>query len=274
MNELPLPKQTVLLIGGSGTGKTESLATLLDAGQKVRIISVDVNCPPVLRKVLQKRKTPLEKGQLGLYMPPKEKISAADMIGKLESNASKDFEVLLKQKELNRSKYDSFVNVWKGRTDFKDFFTGESLGRSDDWGADTTLCIDSLTAVCEGIKTHTVGTKVGISQPEWGAMQTTLINWLNFILNNLECNIVLLAHPDKGVDPNVGGQKIYPSNLGQALNSLIPAKFGESVKCYRTQGKDGKQEFYWSVIDEVYETRFTNLPPSAKIPQDFSILFK
>ena len=272
---------SILQIADSGCGKTHSLVTLLDAGQNVRLLSAESNCLPVIQKALRARealvaagkKAPMSPGQFAICVPERPKKSSVDFAKAQESSLGKSIDAAFKTNSLNRAKYNRFVNICLAASEFKDSFTGESYGKVDDWGEDTTFVVDSLSILSESIMAHVVGDKVAISQPEWGVMQGILLPYLTFLTEDIGCNFILTAHPNKEVDQNLGVTRIYPSNLGQALNTKIPGKFSEVVWCYREKEKD-KMGYYWSTDDKLCVTRHTNLPCSQKIPQDFSLIFK
>ena len=271
---------SILEIADSGCGKTHSLVTLIDAGQKVRLLSAESNCLPVIKKALREReelvkagkKKPMEKGQFAICIPERPKKNSEDFAKSQEASLGKTVEGAFKKEVVSRVKYNRFSNICKSAAHFVDTETGEDYGKIDDWGDDTTFVVDSLSILCESIMAHVVGDKVAISQPEWGVMQGILLPYLTFLTEDIGCNFVLTAHPNKEVDANLGVTRIYPSNLGQALNTKIPGKFSEVVWCYREMEKD-KPAYYWSTNDRLCVTRHTLLPCSTKIPQDFNLIF-
>jgi hypothetical protein len=270
----------MLKIGDSGCGKTHGLVSLVDAGQKVRLLSAESNCLPVIHKALAEReklvkegkKKPMEEGQFAICVPERAKKSSKDFADTQEANLAKSVDMAFKSNPVSRSKYNRFVNICKAASHFVDSFTGVDYGMIDDWEEDTTFVVDSLSILCESIMAHVVGDKVAISQPEWGIMQGILLPYLTFLTEDIGCNFVLTAHPSKEIDPNLGVTRIYPMNLGQALNTKIPGKFSEVVWCYREEDK-GKPKYYWSTDERLCVTRHTNLPCSKKIEQDFSLVF-
>ena len=265
-----------LNIGDSGTGKTHSLKTALEAGFNLRLLSVESNSLPVFEKVLAlhkkdiaaKKFPELIPGQVGVMCPAKPKKSFKDAMLGQEANLGKSLDSLMKTQDSKRKEYTRFLEVWKSAVNFIDLFTGEDFGSVDSWGEDTVFAIDSLTILCEAIVYHTIGGKVATSQPEWGIMQKTLIEFLRMMTDDTACNLILMAHPTREIDPTLGVTRIYPSNLGQALNPLIPGMFTEVVWSY----KDSKGQYKWSTDDKLCTTRYINLPCSKDIPQDFKLL--
>jgi hypothetical protein len=200
---------------------------------------------------------------------PKRKVSGTVKLAEAaEKSLTVPLESQMKNADPNKKDYDRFTSILKSNTTFVSI-TEEDLGLVDSWGMETTLAIDSLTIICESIKKHVIGGKKTISQPEWGAMQSWLIDYLRMITEDLKCNIVLMAHPTKEIDQLLGGVKIYPANLGQALNNTIPGYFSDVVWCYRKEGK-----YLWSTDDKQAVTRAGILPVKNDMPADFSLFFK
>lgn len=277
----PLNPYTMLFIGDSGTGKTHGTTTALNAGFKVRYLSADPNCFAVVQKALREREVlvkagklkPLEPGQLGICVPDRAKRTAADFAATHLSSLTKSTDAAFKTNPVTRAKFNRFVNIVKATSEFVDTLSGEPMGTIDDWGTDTLFIVDSLSTLCESIMAHTVGDKVAISQPEWGIMQGILMQWLQFLTEDIGCHFGLIAHPNKEVDPTLGVQRIYANSLGQALNTRIPSKFSEVVWCYTTEDK-GKLQYWWATKDRLCVTRYTNLPCSSAIPQDMELILR
>jgi hypothetical protein len=271
---------SILLIGDSGGGKTYAAITALLAGKNVRVLSAEGNCLPVVKKFLKDyeglvkagKAKPLREGQFAVCVPEKPKRSFADFAQTQLGTLAKSAETAFKMPNLTRAKFTGFSNICQATAAFIDL-NGVNYGTVDSWGEDTVLVVDSLTAICESVWSHVVGDKVTPTQAEWGTMQGVLMQLLLLLTEGLGCNFVLIAHPNKEVDPNLGVTRIYPSNIGQALNTRIPAKFSEVVWCYRVEEK-GEMKYYWSTKDRLCVTRHTNLPCSDKIPQDFGLIFK
>lgn len=270
----------ILGIGDSGTGKTHVIGTALEAGMKVRVLSAESNCLPVLRKVLSlyeaevkaKKAPALEEGQFAVCVPARPKKTSVDISESSEKSLKLSIEGMANAGSVNRLLHNRFANICKAQSDFVDTFTGVSYGQCDDWGDDTLFVIDSMTILCESVMSHTVGDKKTVSRPEWLYAQKAFMQYISFVTEDLQCSVYMTAHPNKELDQNLGCTRIYPSNIGQALNTLLPGKFSEVVWCYREDEK-GKSVYYWSTKDKLCVTRHTLLPCSDKIPQDFGLIF-
>lgn len=267
----------MLNYGEAGTGKTWSIQTLFPTGQKVRFIAAEnnaitgfkVSMLDYQKKVKMGKAPALLPGQFGMMIPNRPKMSLKDLVAKQEKFVQIPLEGQFKSADPKRKDYTRYLEILRSTTAFIDDETGENMGSMDEWGPDTTAVIDSLTIICEAIKAATVGGKLAVSQPEWGVMQGTLVDFMRMLTEDLKCNLVILGHPVKEIDQVLGGQKLYPANLGQALNNLLPSFFTEVVYSYR----DGK-EFRWSTDHKQAVTRQTMLPLKDALPQDFQQLFK
>lgn len=267
----------ILIYGEAGTGKTFSIKTLLAAGQNVRFLAAENNAisgieiavKEYLKEVAAKKAPALADGQFAMMVPDRPKKKLTDLVAQQTKFVQIPLEGQFKTADVNRKNYTRYLEILKATTAFVDSKTGVNYGSIDSWGKDTTLVVDGLTIICEAIKAATVGAKLAVSQPEWGVMQGTLMEFIRFLTEDLECNLVLLAHPTKEVDPVLGVQRIYPASLGQALNNLLPTAFTDVVWSYR-KGKD----FLWSTDHKQAVTRQTVLPLAESMPQDYKQCFK
>lgn len=262
----------LLVFGETGTGKTFCTRTLLDAGYKVRFLAAENNAVTGTGEALKfwekehKKKVP--EGDFEVMIPAKPKRTLGDLVKGQEAFIGKTLESQYKAADPKRRDYTRYLEVLKSLNNFISV-GGKDYGSIDSWGSDTVLVIDSMTILCEAIMQSVVGGKLAVSQPEWGVMQKILTEFLRLLTEDLECNIILIAHPNKEVDPVLGVQKIYPANLGQALNNLIPTYFTEVVWSFRV-----KDKFYWSTDHKQAVTRNTKLPISSQMEQDFKLIGK
>lgn len=263
-----------LIYGEAGTGKTCSLRTLLNCGQKVRFLAAENNAIEGIKTALhmweKETKKPYPSAEdFALMIPSRPKRTINDLVKTQEKFIKVPLETAMKSVDPDRNKFTRYLEVLRATVNFKDTASGTDFGCIDDWDDSVTLAIDGLTIICEAISQATVGGKLTISQPEWGAMQKTLVEFMRQLTEDLNCNLVVLAHPVKETDAILGTQRIYPANLGQALNNSLPSFFTEVIYSFRS----GK-EFLWSTNHKQAVTRQTTLPLEEKMPQDFSQLLR
>jgi hypothetical protein len=257
-----------LVFGDSGTGKTVSIATLIKAGQKVRFLAAENNAIAGIDMGVKLLKANPTEGQLAVMIPERPKRNVAALLTQSEKFLTVPLEAQFKTADPNRKTYTRYLSVLKGLAKFQDTRNGVEYGDIGSWGSDTTLVVDGLTIICEAIKSAVIGGKLAVSQPEWGVMQNQLMDLIRMLTEDTECNLVLLAHPVKETDPVLGVQRIYPANLGQALNTLIPTAFTDVIWSERKG-----TTFTWNTDHKQAVTRTTHLPIKDSLPQDYSQFF-
>jgi len=256
-----------LNFGTTATGKTASIATLLLAGQKVRFLSADNNAAAGINAGMELHKVVLEEGQLAIHTPQRPRAPEKDVLAMLDAVLATDFDAFLKSKDKTRKLQTGFRNIYAGAINFVDTHSGQDCGNVYDWGTDTTFVIDSLSVVCDEIKLTVAGTKPP-TLPEYGAMQGFLKQFVSHI-TGLGCNVVLLAHPTKETDEVTGSTRIYPLNIGKALNEQFASNFSDVL--YSTF--DGKK-YIWSTKHRTAVCSGRNLPIADELVQDYRQLFK
>lgn len=252
-----------LIYGDTGTGKTCSIATLLLAGQKVRFLAAENNAISGIKAGIPIWKAEKFAENLAIMVPDRPKMDINKLLKIQEKFIVTPLETQMKSVDPNRKDYTRYISVLKGLADFKDE-NGVSLGTLDQWEEDVTLVVDGLTIICEAIRQAVIGGKLATSQPEWGIMQAQLMALIRLLTEDTKCNIILLAHPVKEIDPILGIQRIYPANLGQALNPLIPTCFTDVIWADRKGTK-----FTWVTDHKQAVTRTSHLPISAELTQDY-----
>lgn len=227
----------VLLIGYPGAGKTGALCSLVDAGLKLRILSYDMaaNMQPLFQ-----------------YVQDKEKLANVDI-------------VFLEDKLRGGAKFVEPVGIPTAFADglkmmdrwrYKEGEEEIDLGASKDWGPDTVVVLDSLTAMGECAKRRAMvmlnKTPLNSTQQMWGlAMQDQHAFLSKLVSSSNKFHVVVLAHL-KEVGPkditsgdsevtkeikerlvNLMPTRIYPSALGQQLPREVGALFSTVLLCER-----------------------------------------
>jgi hypothetical protein len=253
-----------LLYGDTGTGKTCCIATLLLAGQKVRFLAAESNARTGILAGLDIWKVPQDLRQnLAIMIPNRPKRGFSKLLKNEEASLVKPLEVQMKSIDPEKKDYTRYLSVLKGTVDF----VGEdkqSYGDVSTWEDDTTFVIDGMTIICEAIMQSILGGKLATTQPEWGVAQGKLKDFIRMLTEDTTCNLVMMAHPTKEIDPILGTQRIYPSNIGQALNPLIPTAFSDVIWTER----NGKK-FTWCTDHRLAVTRTSHLPIETAMEQDF-----
>lgn len=258
-----LPGTNVLLIGPAGTGKTYSIATLVDSGIEVFYLALEPGLEALLGYWIDAGK-PVPANLHWHFLPP-----ADASFSELQDAATKinlmSMKALADMQDPNRSKYNQFVKIYSVLNNFEDQRTGEKFGAADSWGPDRAIVIDSLTGLNTASLSSVVGGKPVRSQSDWGIAQNQLESLLRKLCDGCRCHFILLAHVEREVDQILGGVKLMVSTLGKALAPKIPPMFSDVILTKR-QGTD----FSWSTADPTADTKTRNLPLQEKILPSFA----
>jgi len=192
----PSSKRTkLLLVGDSGTGKTASLASLANAGYKVRILDFDAGLD-----ILKNYLTP-EGVKNVTYITLKDDLAKATAW---------------------QTGRDIVFKGWKTPT--------EDLGKVQDWGPDVVLVADSLTFMGDAAK-HAAAALNGkqingqLTQQEWGEAVRVIENFLDYITSDyIKCNVVMTALPVP-LEDDSGVSRLYPFVVTKAFSSTKVAKY-------------------------------------------------
>ena len=154
----------LLLVGDSGSGKTSALASLANAGKKLRILDFDDGLD-----ILSEYLTPEAVSRVSY-------VTLRDSLG--QANAFRRGAQLLA--------------TWKDGE--------ENFGSVKEWGDDTVLVIDSLTLMGEAalrgaLVFNNKKPTEQPTQPEWGTAARDVQNILQYITGDeVKCNVVVTSH--------------------------------------------------------------------------------
>lgn len=204
----------MLLIGNSGTGKTGALASLAEAGYKIRILDFDSGVES-LAAALSKNPKALANV---IYEP------CTDALKGLNGRVVPDGMPTAFAKALN------LLTNWKIAGE-----QGYDLGIPATWGKDTILVIDSLTLMSNASMRRIIQLNGGRAdtggkpyQSDWGAAGQEIEGVLQLLYSDsFKCHVIVTSHITMiGGDEKTGaGAKGYPSALGQKLPTKIGRYF-------------------------------------------------
>lgn len=246
MNITEHPSKTstkLLLIGDSSSGKTGALACLAARGYKVRLIDLDDGAE-ILRDYMTNPASPY------LKFNPKsaENLDYITLIDPMQNYGGK----LVPAKATAWQKTIELLLEWKYKDSGGNYI---DLGKSQNWGEDHVIVIDSLTKLAENaLNFHlmlngALGPKARTqneARRDIGAAQNLIRDLLTLLFGpSFKCNIIVNSHitmvSDIGGAPKVEeGQYAqtptgYPSAIGRALSPHIPRWFN-SMLVIRTIG--------------------------------------
>lgn len=205
----------IMLIGYPGTAKTGALASLANAGFKLRIIDFDGNLDPLLRRV--------QAEQLS-------NIDAVYLEDKLTTGPSGFLEA--------KGIPDAFVRGHKllDKWSYKEADgTVVDLGASKDWGLDTVVVLDSITKMGEASMLR--ATKMMNKTPDtvtdrvWNLAITEQANFLNRLSSaDNPHHVIVIAHL-KMIGPKDirKGDSDIAKVIKEQLADMLPTRFYPSV---------------------------------------------
>ena len=221
----------LLLVGDSGAGKTSCLATLANAGYKVRVMDFDSGLAP-----------------LGAHLTPEgvENLHYISFVDDPDSRATA------------WSRADKIFKLgWK--TDTEDF------GHISGWDSDTVLVLDSITFMADAIR-HKVLADDGIkisgrtTTPQWGDTLRLLEARLGILTSaSYKCNLVITALPIPITD-DADVTRFYPkactknfsvNGISTYFNDVIAIKSRRNGQKYFRTVSDNRMELKNSASDKV-----------------------
>lgn len=253
-----LPGINVMLCGGTGSGKTHSIRTLVDAGLEVFVLFTEPGME-VLADV------PEDKLHW-MYIPPASP-DFADMIASAEKINKMSFEALTKLPDINKAKYQEFVKVLNGLANFTCDRTGQSYGAVDDWDQSRVLVLDSLTGISIMAMNLVAGSKPVKSMADWGVAIDNLERLLTKLCVDTKCHFVLTTHLERETDEVTGGTSLMASTLGRKLAPKLPRFFSDVIHVKRNADK-----FVWSTATSNVDLKARNLAIADNIPPSFAPL--
>ncbi len=208
----------MLLEGDSGSGKTGSLASLVTAGYKLRILDMD-NGLETLKQFVQKNSPALLAYVEFRTLRDSYKATA---LGPTVSSPRAFVEAI---KMLDRWRYNDV-----------------DLGNPAEWGPECILVLDSLTFLSDAAFAWAEPlTPVGKrgetdKRATYGIAQNAVEKVLALLTSStFETNVIVISHIRYMDNPD-GTCKGYPTSIGQALGPVIPRYFNSVALCQTSAG--------------------------------------
>lgn len=256
-----IPGLKVLLLGASGSGKTHSLVTLIEAGITPFILFTEPG-KATLGKVIAEKKINVDQVRTHYIASMSQPFSA--MIDMAKDLNRLTFEGITKIIDKNRNKYTQWIDVLRTCENFVDDRTGISYGNISDWGTDRAIVIDSLSGLNLMAMSLIVGGRPTRSMPDWMVAQNNLINFLDKLCVDLNCHFVLTGHLEREQDEVSGAIQLMASTLGKKLAPKISRNFDEVIMAKNASGK-----FTWSTAEGNADLKARVLKISASLEPSF-----
>ena len=211
---------SILLLGDSGTGKTGSLASLIKAGRRIRIIDLD-NGSKIIRRVIQ-RECPEKLENLVV-----EKVSVKYKISSTGAEAERAPRSL--------ARVGAIIDKWQTEVEPGDIIALDSLtalGR---------MCLVWARAQNPNVKEYRfhVGNAQRVIEPIISLLTADDFPCHTIVITHIDYRTVIID--DKGKEtskrssPHMSNTKGYPNTLGEALNLFVASYFNEVFR-YKTIG--------------------------------------
>ena len=249
-----------LLCGGTGTGKTHSIRTLIDVGITPFVIFTE----PGMRTLADVPNGP--DGECGIhwqYVKPAT-VGFDDLLENAKKISTMSFQSLTKLTEMNKQKYQQFFEILHAAHNFKCDKCGQEFGDVSTWSTDRAIVLDSLSGLSKMAMDLVVGAKPVKNPGDWGVAMDNLNRLLDKFAEDTKCHYILISHLEREKDEITGAVKNMPSTLGQKLAPKIPPLFDDVVLCRENGGV-----FTWTTTDSNTELKNRNLPLGDKLEPSF-----
>ena len=250
----PLRGISVLLMGGTGSGKTYAIKTFKDKGITPFAIFLEPEDGVV--------QIPREEWHQRYIAPAS--ASWPDMIQSAEYINKLSFKALTEMSDIKKSSYNQFVEFLRTLNNFKCDTDGKEYGDVCKWGTDRALIIDGLSGLSIMSMNLMVGSKPVKSQADWAVAMDNLERLIQKLCTDTRCHLVLISHVERETDEVFGGSKIMASTLGRKLAPKIPRFFSDVILAEQKGG-----QFQWSTAAPGADLKGRNVPVKEGLPPSF-----
>jgi hypothetical protein len=201
----------LLLIGDSGSGKTGSIASLVQAGYNVRLLDMDNGWESLAAAVRRADPNLLSRVDVESL---RDKYKSSPL-GPILDGAPKAFVQAIK-----------LLDKWTDGT------------KPAEWGPSHVLVVDSLTFFSDAAYAwaDAMNPSAKDKRQIYGAAQEAVEHCLALLTGaNFNTNVIITAHV-KYMDLPDGSKKGYPTSIGQALSPTIPRYFNSVAACATQPG--------------------------------------
>ena len=243
----------LLYLGNSGTGKTGSLASLVEAGYKLRILDMDNGLDALLSVV--KKSCPDKLDSID-FITFRDKMRADARQGAVVSGTPKAYTDAIKA-----------MTVWDDGT------------VPAEWGPDTIFVLDSLTLFGRAAYRWAQGMNPSSKDPrQWyGAAQESILTVLDMLTGSeFHSNVIVITHIDLQELAD-GTTKGFASAIGKALGSKIPVVFNTVVLAESRGTGDNVRRTITTVptlLIDLKNPKSLELPKSLPLETGMATIFK
>lgn len=263
----PVPMQdllrapSVLLMGPSGTGKTDVLGELATHVRKLFVLITEPNGLESLLDSFMRRGVPIDKLHFHIVEPAR---AGFDNMIKLAELVSRSTHEGLTKAAPGSRQGAKFIEAMAACNNFTCFRTGESFGSVQNFPTDVAFAVDSLSGLSSMAWDITVGDKLTAHPGEWGVGMKLIDKALMALTSNLKCLFVLTAHIAREQDEITQTTKVMVNTLGKKLAPELPKFFSEVVLTSTENG-----QFFWNTVSVQADLKRRSLPLAAKLAPGF-----
>ena len=251
----------MLLLGPTGTGKTDVLGELAQHVQKLFVIVTEPNGLDTLLDSFARRQVPIEKLHFHYITPFRANFKQLEELTRLVSIST--HESLTKQAPGSRqgAKMIDVMGVFHNFTCHR---TGKAFGPLDLLPPTCAVALDSLSGLSAMAWDVTMGQKLTAHPGEWGIGMKLIETAVNTWTANLKCFFVLTAHIERETDEVSQGTKLMASTLGKKLAPKLPRYFSEVVLASTENGK-----FFWNTTHHSMDLKHRALKLGMNLDPSF-----
>lgn len=257
-----------LLLGPPGSGKTDSLATLTEAGLELFVIITEPDGLTSLLDSHKRRKLPIDNLHWSTVIPAAAGWSAMnDMVNIIGTTGYEGIQNIKSGVGKAETRKPAVKLLWT-LANFVCERTNQSYGDTSTWGPKRALVIDSMSGLALIAMDLTIGYKPAAHQGEWGVAMNFMEKLIIKMAGDRGCFFGMTAHIEKELNELTGVSQIMASALGRKLAPKLPRFFSEVPLAKRTI-VSGVPQFVWSTVEANADLKSRTLPVSAVLPQSF-----
>lgn len=252
-------------MGAEGTGKTDAIRTLIEAGLNVFVVFSEPGMEVLLDPSRGRKVYKCSDGLHWRYIPVaqpsfKDLMEGADLMNRFS------FEALANQAPTKRDKFRAYYEVMATMENMRCERCNENFGAADHIQPYDKWAIvnDSLTSISKAALYLHIGTKPGVHKGEYGICMYNIERYIDKFVGDIPSMGVMLGHLDKEPNELTGGLENMVATLGQKLAPKIPRPFSDVILAKR----DG-DKFSWSTTESNHRLKTRNLAFSNKIDPSF-----
>ena len=238
-------------IGDSGTGKTGSLVSLVEAGYRLRILDLD-NGLDALREYA--------------------KVRCPDRLGQIDYETRRDRYKASAGGPVLQGQPKAFTDCLK----LMDKWTDESSPR--EWGENTIFVLDSLTTYGKAAFEWAKGMNTGAKDPrQWyfAAQQAVEDTVAMLTGDDFQCNVLVISHVSYNEDAD-GIRRGYTSAIGSALGPKLPKYLNTLILAERSGTGQNVKRVIRTLPTTLVDLKvpLPNLPGTLPLESGLAEIFK